>query len=242
MKILPGFPTAPKSKVKLTGCILIALLGLFVFVIQIWRIHALWTPVGYVDTWPLYDRLMHWHQGQLSLDHYLFDPHGPHLHFIIYLLYLIDVTCGSGRQLVPHFATLLSIFGLIATLSYIFFRFVTTKQHLDTDRLRMVLWNAGAVLRCFRRHSDPVSGHCSSYQICLYFTALSPGLVPFFPPQVAPRQCADRFLHRCVVLCSERYLRHGGPGASRHLLSPLASTVALMASSSIVPLVDGPLC
>jgi len=122
MKILPSFPTAPKSKATLTGCILIALLGLFVFVIQIWRIHALWTPVGYVDTWPLYDRLMHWHQGHLSLDHYLFDPHGPHLHFIIYLLYLIDVTCGSGRQFVPHLATLFSIVGLIATLSYVFFR------------------------------------------------------------------------------------------------------------------------
>ena len=122
MKILSSFPAAPKSKVKLTGCILIALLGLFVFVIQIWRIHALWTPVGYIDTWPLYDRLMRWHQGHVHLDHYFFDPHGPHLHFIIYLLYLIDVTCSSGTQLVPHFATLVSIFGLIVTLSYLFFR------------------------------------------------------------------------------------------------------------------------
>ena len=181
MKILSSFPAAPKSKVKLTGCILIALLGLFVFVIQIWRIHALWTPVGYIDTWPLYDRLMRWHQGHVHLDHYFFDPHGPHLHFIIYLLYLIDVTCSSGTQLVPHFATLVSIFGLIVTLSYLFFPFLPAKLRLVTARLHMVLWNAGDVLWRFVRYRGPISGRCGSHRIYLLFAASSFGLVPFFP-------------------------------------------------------------
>lgn len=115
-------PNASMFKATSFACASIAVAGLAVFLIQLWRIHALWTPVGFVDTWPLYDRLMHWRQGQLSLDHYFFDPHGAHLHFIIYLLYLIDFAFGSGRQLVPHLATLFSILGLIATLSFFFLK------------------------------------------------------------------------------------------------------------------------
>lgn len=130
MNIPFGLPARPESKTKIYVCAAIALAGLVVFASQMWRIHAMWTPVGFVDTWPLYDRLMKWSQGNLSLDHYLFDPHGLHLHFIIYLLYLIDVTCGSGRQLVPHFATLISILGVIATLSFVFLRLSTPKAPL----------------------------------------------------------------------------------------------------------------
>ena len=127
MKMPLGPPIAPNSKTNSYACASIALVGLFVFVAQLWRIHSMWTPVGFVDTWPLYDRLMKWRLGQLSFDHYLFDPHGLHLHFIIYLLYLIDVTWGSGRQLVPHFATLISVLGVIATLSFIILRLYPPK-------------------------------------------------------------------------------------------------------------------
>jgi hypothetical protein len=130
MKLSLGIPPSPQSKTKSYVCASIALIGLIVLLSQLWRIHAMWTPVGFVDTWPLYDRLMKWRQGSLTLDHYLFDPHGLHLHFIIYLLYLIDVTCGSGRQLVPHFATLISIVGLIATFSFITLRVYPPKSPL----------------------------------------------------------------------------------------------------------------
>lgn len=89
--------------------------GLSIGLAQIIKIHQLWTSVGYVDTWPLYDRLMRYMTGQLSLDHYLFDPH-VHPHSIVYILYLIDVTLSTGRQLVPHYATIFSITALATTL------------------------------------------------------------------------------------------------------------------------------
>lgn len=143
MKMPFGLPTSPESKAKFYVCAAITLFGLIVFVSQLWRIHQMWTPVGFVDTWPLYDRLMKWHQGKLSLDHYLFDPHGLHLHFIIYLLYLIDVTCGSGRQLVPHFATLISIFGVIATVLFLILRLSTAKIPLT---LRLCVLVVGTIV------------------------------------------------------------------------------------------------
>ena len=127
MKIPWALPSTPKSKATRIICGLITGLGLLLFLAQTWRIHAMWTPVGFVDTWPLYDRLMKWRQGQLTLDHYLFDPQGPHLHFIIFLLYLIDVLFGSGRQLVPHFATIFSICGIAATLCFLVIRSYPTK-------------------------------------------------------------------------------------------------------------------
>ena len=101
--------------VRISICVLMALFGLYVFLRQMWSIHTLWTPVGFVDTWPLYERLFKYTSGQLSLDHYLLDPH-VHPHLIVFFLYLMDVMYGSGRQLVPHLATLLSIVGLIATI------------------------------------------------------------------------------------------------------------------------------
>jgi hypothetical protein len=110
-----------KSKLQFSACVLMALFGLYVFLLQMWDIHALWTSVGFVDTWPLYDRLMKFNTGQLSLDHYLLDPH-VHPHSIVFFLYLMDTMYGSGRQLLPHFATLLSIIGLIATLWYVVWR------------------------------------------------------------------------------------------------------------------------
>ncbi len=99
---------------------MIALVGVLVFACQLWRIHELWTPVGFMDTWPVYDRLMQWQQGHLDFADYLLMPHGPHPHAIIYFLYLVDLTLGSGRQLVPHFATLLSIFGVVAVFAFLF--------------------------------------------------------------------------------------------------------------------------
>lgn len=110
-----------KSRLQVFVCVLMALFGSYLFLLQMWDIHALWTPVGFVDTWPLYDRLMKFNTGQLSLDHYLLDPH-VHPHSIVYFLYLMDTMYGSGRQLLPHFATLLSIIGLVATLWYVVWR------------------------------------------------------------------------------------------------------------------------
>ena len=111
-----------KINLKTVAGILVVLLGLYIFVMQMWSIHTLWTPVGFVDTWPLFDRIMKYTSGQLSLDHYLLDPH-VHPHLIVYFLYLIDVTLFSGRQLVPHLATMLSILGLIAIIWFIVRRF-----------------------------------------------------------------------------------------------------------------------
>lgn len=108
-------------------CLCMIFFGFYIFIIQILDTHTLWTPVGYVDTWPLYDRLMKFDTGQLSFWHYLFDPH-VHPHSIVYFLYLIDVTYGSGRQLVPHFTTILSTIGLITTIWYVVWRFSSNKN------------------------------------------------------------------------------------------------------------------
>ena len=94
----------------------ILLLGLAVLLMQLALAHRFWTPVGFVDAWPLYDRLMRFSQGQLSLDHYLLDPH-VHPHSIVYLLYLIDARLGSGRQVVPHVATLVGVVALALLLA-----------------------------------------------------------------------------------------------------------------------------
>ena len=107
-----------KSKLQILVCVLISLIGIYIFIMQMWNIHDLWTSVGFVDTWPLYDRLMRFSSGQISLDHYFFDPH-VHPHAIIYFLYLMDTTLGNGKQIVPHFATLFSIIGLITTFWYL---------------------------------------------------------------------------------------------------------------------------
>lgn len=93
----------------------LVLVGIAIGLVQILKIHQLWTSVGYVDTWPLYDRLMRFMTGELSLDHYLFDPH-VHPHSIVYFLYLIDVTLGTGRQLIPHYASIFSVVALAITL------------------------------------------------------------------------------------------------------------------------------
>ena len=122
----------PVSKInfKTVAGILIVLLGLYIFVMQMWSIHTLWTPVGFVDTWPLFHRLMKYTSGQMSLDHYLLDPH-VHPHLIVYFLYLIDVTLFSGRQVVPHLATMLSILGLVTVIWVVVWRFST--DHLSRN-------------------------------------------------------------------------------------------------------------
>lgn len=112
------FRNPMKSALQTYVCVFIAIFGSYLFLRQMWIIHDLWTPVGLVDTWPLYDRLLKLNTGQLRLDHYLLDPHG-HPHFMVFFLYLIDVMWGSGRQLVPHIATMLSIIGTIALFWFI---------------------------------------------------------------------------------------------------------------------------
>ena len=110
------------STIRASACVVIALAGVLVLLGQLWKIHAMWTPVGFVDTWPLYDRLMKLREGEASLDHYFFDPHGLHLHFIVYLLYLVDALLASGRQIIPHFATLFSIIGAIMIFGFVLAR------------------------------------------------------------------------------------------------------------------------
>jgi hypothetical protein len=107
-----------KTKTSLFVFALVAISCTSIFLWQMWDIHALWTPVGLVDTWPLYDRLMKYMTGQLNLEHYLLDPH-VHPHSIVYFLFLMDTILGSGRELVPHFATLFSIVGLGATFCFV---------------------------------------------------------------------------------------------------------------------------
>lgn len=134
IKWIASSPRFYNSKLREISSLVIVLLGLYLFLNQLWQIHLSWTPVAYVDGWPAYDRLMQWSQGHISLGHYLFNPQGPHLHFIIYFLYLLDVTFGSGRQILPHIATLLSIIGLTVTFTFLFLpsrsRIETLSPHL----------------------------------------------------------------------------------------------------------------
>lgn len=118
------------------------ILGIYIFLVQMWSIHVLWTPVGFVDTWPLYDRLMRFKTGQISLSHYLFDPH-VHPHLIVYFLYLMDVTYETGRQLIPHLATLVSIIGLVAIIWYIVYRSSAAQLQIN---LRSCSFFAGTLI------------------------------------------------------------------------------------------------
>jgi hypothetical protein len=113
--------TPPKTNTSYFAFGIMAFCCVGLFLWQMWNIHALWTPVGLVDTWPLYDRLMNYRTGQLNLEHYLLDPH-VHPHSIVYFLFLMDTLLGSGRELVPHYATLFSIVGLAATFCFVVWR------------------------------------------------------------------------------------------------------------------------
>ncbi len=102
--------------------ILALVAAICVWIGQMWFICTAWTPVGFVDTWPLYERLVAFRSGTLSLDHYLLDPHGLHLHSIVYFLYLVDALLSSGRQIVPHWASIVSMVGTAVCIVYVFSR------------------------------------------------------------------------------------------------------------------------
>jgi hypothetical protein len=120
--------------------ILGAAFGLTIF--QLWQCVNLWTPVGFVDTWPLYDRLMRLHEGAISFDHYLFDPQGPHLHGIVYFLYLIDAKFASGRHIIPMVSSLASVLALTALFALLFFR----SREKTPLSLRFILLLAGTAV------------------------------------------------------------------------------------------------
>lgn len=108
------------ATVKLAGWLIVAT-AIATFLGQLALSNAVWTPVGYVDVWALWDRYMKFDAGAISLDHYLLDPF-VHPHLIVFLLYLADIGLAGGRQIVPHLAMLASIVAFSAALIYALWR------------------------------------------------------------------------------------------------------------------------
>ena len=84
-------------------------LGIFFLAQQLYILGA-WTPVPFVDSWPVLHRFMEYQQGKIDTLHYLMNPHGAHLHLIVYFIYALDAQFFGAQQFLPMFA------GLTATL------------------------------------------------------------------------------------------------------------------------------
>ena len=131
------------SKSQLIVYLLIISISSIVASIQLYGMHTAFTAVGFVDAWPLYDRLMRYEKHDLSLLHYLFDPH-VHPHLIVYLIYLIDFLVADLRQIIPYISSTVSILLLSYLLIYTIYK---TKYDIWSNDLRSAsLYGATLVL------------------------------------------------------------------------------------------------
>jgi hypothetical protein len=117
-----------KTKLMYMMCGLAAVFFLYELLIII----HLWTPVGYVDTWPLYHRFEKLASGEIGLIRLLLEPH-VHPHAIVFLIYLFDYWIFGLRQILPTIISIGSIIGTAILLIYILF------NKLKTEKLDKIL-------------------------------------------------------------------------------------------------------
>lgn len=118
---------------------LAALAVLAVIVIWAYRVTS---SVALVDGWAVLNRIMHFQHGDLTLEEYLFRPHGAHLHSIVYAISWLDFRYFGGAQ------TLTQLISLTATALFGFFfvcMIVREGERRRASRVVVVLGCAAAM-------------------------------------------------------------------------------------------------
>src|SRR5438874_1917108 len=72
--------------------------ALIVFLFDLWLALQGTARVALVDGWAILNRIMHFENGELSLDKLLFMPHGAHLHLAAVVPTWLDFRYAGGEQ------------------------------------------------------------------------------------------------------------------------------------------------